>query len=483
MHEILEALQVIRGCGWGGAVRRLNMCTSKTTGNCSGRIYFKNLAEVILGILALFIFSASPALGQDSCASGQDSWWNTASFGGGYVIKHDFDPQNPASLSANKFIDNVDYLSDRSYIFEGMVIQAITANSVETNAALFQLTPNSVEIYQKLLREGGKKRYLGRLLFGPISALTWSRYATRDNAVFFRGATNDQFIIEMRLNSDSMLMMRVKTPGTLPPTLNVTFEPAIAATYTSGYAGGNVMHLDDKGGVSLHPIGGILDDCPELIANGWRFRLSNGQNFWVSVFPPKPFDWEKARERLFWEWGCQGDQGAYPSNATIDSVNQTPFAFNNKTNVLLLQGGEYLWQNWNAAFEPRYPTEFSRIITHAHQSNMRVVVYASPFYFTKGHPNFNGIEWQPCDPAQDSFVWKVSMQGENSQTYLAAISKLLNDYPGVDGIYFDEIYPLNLPESYAVIRETRKLLGSDKRIMYHTTQGTTISPWAGGRTP
>ena len=76
-------------------------------------------------------FSASPALAQDS--------WRNQLYPGGYIIQHGFDPNNPASISANKFIDNVDYLSYPSYVYEGMVIQAVTANSVETNAALFQL--------------------------------------------------------------------------------------------------------------------------------------------------------------------------------------------------------------------------------------------------------------------------------------------------------------------------------------------------------
>ena len=85
-------------------------------------------------------------------------------------------------------------------------------------------------MYQKLFAEGGSKRHLGRLVFGPISALTWTRYAIRDNAVLFQGSTKDQFIIEMRINSDSLVMMRVRTPGNPPPPLNVTFEPAIVAT-------------------------------------------------------------------------------------------------------------------------------------------------------------------------------------------------------------------------------------------------------------
>jgi len=53
----------------------------------------------------------------------------------------------------------------------------------------------------------------------------------------------------------------------------------------------------------------------------------------------------------------------------------------------------------------------------------------------------------------------------------------LTDHPGVDGIYFDEMYPLNLPESYRVIRTTRKILGSNRRIIYHSTVGPTASPW------
>ena len=58
-------------------------------------------------------------------------------------------------------------------------------------------------------------------------------------------------------------------------------------------------------------------------------------------FPPKPFNWEKASQRVFWQWGCDStatQSGAYPTNADIDDVNQTPFGSNNKTNILLFAG-------------------------------------------------------------------------------------------------------------------------------------------------
>ena len=124
----------------------------------------------------------------------------------------------------------------------------------------------------------------------------------------------------------------------------------------------------------------------------------------------------------------------------------------------------------------RFPDELNRIITHAHQSNMKVVVYASPHYFTKGS-SFDGREWNPCFGTGTGDPVGLELGG-NSSSYLDALSKLLNDYPELDGVYFDEIYPFNLPESYAVTRETRKLLGSGKIIMYHNTQGTAGSPWS-----
>ena len=91
---------------------------------------------------------------------------------------------------------------------------------------------------------------------------------------------------------------------------------------------------------------------------------------------------------------------------------------------------------------------------------MKVVVYASPHYFTKGS-SFDGREWNPCFGAGTGDPVGLELGG-NSSSYLDALSKLLNDYPELDGVYFDEIYPFNLPESYAVTRETRKLLGSGK---------------------
>jgi len=113
---------------------------------------------------------------------------------------------------------------------------------------------------------------------------------------------------------------------------------------------------------------------------------------------------------------------------------------------------------------------------------MRVVAYASLFISLNIIPNFGGREWNPCLDSSDKIMKNIftNMLGENSQSYLAALSKLLNTDPQLDGIYFDEIYPFNLPESYAVMRQTRKLLGSGRRIMYHTTQGTAASPWYGG---
>jgi hypothetical protein len=108
---------------------------------------------------------------------------------------------------------------------------------------------------------------------------------------------------------------------------------------------------------------------------------------------------------------------------------------------------------------------------------MRVVVYASPYYFTKDSLSWNGYEWNPCPTVNKPGNAVAIPFGENSNSYLAAVETLLKNYPGVDGIYFDEIYSLNLPESYAVIRKVRKLLGSDRRIIYHNTTGAVADPW------
>ena len=66
------------------------------------KFIYRVYASTFFSILTWFTFSASPAMAQDS-------WWNQL-YPGGYIIQHGFDPNNPASISANKFIDNVDYL-------------------------------------------------------------------------------------------------------------------------------------------------------------------------------------------------------------------------------------------------------------------------------------------------------------------------------------------------------------------------------------
>ena len=436
------------------------------THRCSTTAGIPNCARILFAIPLVLADLWGGVRAEETCWAGQNSTMV-------YCTQSGFDASHPAALSADRFLDDPDYRSDASYGFAGMEIVASTPTSVDTNAARFELLEHWIDLYQKPQSGGNGMRHLARLRLGPFSGpIQWDRTDVRPRAVFFRG-TVGAFSVELRIHADSLLMLRVHaaTDLSLFPWTDA-FDPAYEVE-----SGGQVMLCDGVGGVSLHPIGGLTAGGPfgvtrddeavyDPTLESWFVHLSAGQNVWVSVFPPKPFDWDIAKERIAW------DYSGYPTESLIDGVLGTGFGSNDARNILLLQS-EAIWEHWNLGFEPTGGgTELNRVVEQAEARDLRTVVYASPYYFTKNHPlpAVRDQEFTAPDAIYVPF-------GENSVDYIDAVRQLLEDYPDIEGIYLDEIYPLNLPESYALVLEVRRLLGPGRRLMYHNTLGTAVNPW------
>ena len=163
----------------------------------------------------------------------------------------------PTSLSTTWIISLTPPMSMKAWLYKPLPLTASRPMRHTFFSCLIVL-----KCTQKLFARGASKRHLGRVsCFEPISGpnVEPGTPIRDERGVVSRSRRRDQFIIEMRINSDSLVMMRVKNAReSTPPPLNVTFEPAIVATYAPHYENdgkpaetGHIMHMDEKGGVSL----------------------------------------------------------------------------------------------------------------------------------------------------------------------------------------------------------------------------------------
>ena len=212
---------------------------------------------------------------------------------------------------------------------------------------------------------------------------------------------------------------------------------------------GKWMLMDEEGGFGVYPVAKKSASAPVFSKLPWdiAYEFTGGDEAWLSVFPPRPFNWDRAMEPLEHDGANEG-AGAYPTNDQIASAAKY-------CKVLTLHAG--IWQDvpedvkakmtpimhtqkylghpqpWlSAKHVPLNMTEFIRVRDEAHKRGMKVLVYLSPYYST----------------APDIY---------------AEMQRVLSEYQ-VDGLYFDGISK-DFRKSYAVIRRTREILG-DNRILY-----------------
>jgi hypothetical protein len=245
----------------------------------------------------------------------------------------------------------------------------------------------------------------------------------------------------LTFQGDSLVILKLKE--------NV--KTSFTGFFTPAYhfeKGGKWILMDEDGGFGVYPVAKKTTSAPVFLKPPWDivYEFTGGDEAWLSVFPPRPYNWNRAFEPIEHE-GLE-DAYAYPSNDQIAAAAKY-------CKVLTLHAG--IWQDapedvkakvasilhtqkyashpqpWlTPKHVPFDMKEFIRVRDEAHKRGMMVVVYVSPFYST----------------APDIF---------------AEMQRVLNEYK-VDGLYFDGT-SMDFRKSYAIARRAREILG-DNRILY-----------------
>jgi len=260
--------------------------------------------------------------------------------------------------------------------------------------------------------------------------------------------------LTLRINGDSLFMLHAHEP------VGAVVHSAIRPAWNGSY-GSNHLLVDEWGGFGLYCSRLKMEDgytpAGPVVAT---YPLVPDDVLWVGVCPPKPYDWGRSLADNIVVHGS-GTNG-YPSDDELRSWK----AYGN---IAMLCSEVMLWKDWNLDFIPREgPGEFARVRKTLHDVGMRLVVYASPYYFFKGTPlEKNAMNKYP-DFKTTFFPNPGCKSGENMGLFMQAIGKLVREHRP-DGLYFDGQYADSAAALYALARETRALLGEEGICEWHST--------------
>jgi hypothetical protein len=368
----------------------------------------------------------------------------------------------------------------------GMIVESVLNHDgqtiVETTGAIYVIDSGRgrVHIEQKI----GKRRRLATL-HGKVES--------------FAGATSDAVALatlqvehhspgsvvlrtpdgrtRMQINGDSLFSLSSDAETWM--TLRIEFNPEFQS-----HANGHSMYMDSLGGITVHPLRdhnrpAAFPPRPQGVCsteNGRMvdiLRVEPGEELWLSVAPTRAFEWMKSFTSIYWHRGSGTEfwtQGNSPLPWTPDTAWPDDEAYLNRIaeefDILHLQAECALWQNWTHGYTPRFPEKARRCLNIAHAAGLKVVVYASPFYFLSGTP-FETLKLN--DPEWPREWWRCgNYHGDNWEKYTEAVAKLISEYC-VDGIYFDSSFLLSLANSYKMTRRIRHILGKDRILYDHCT--------------
>lgn len=344
----------------------------------------------------------------------------------------------------------------------GETVRIDTTGTVFT----FDKKARAISVQQRL----PKPRPAVTLSFGGGSTWEGLTIVDRDTGAAWLATEGDQLLA--RVNCDSLLMFASTEPTTL--TVQLAFEPTSFVSFADRY-----LFLDNYGGVGLYPltlrtfdIGSeiemvtpITDRRKCCVAPDGRvsYRLAANEVFWVSVAPPKPYNWHKlpsqGRNFAFHSWF----EGRAPSDEEIGRWAKF-------CNVLLLQSPDgslyHQRKDWRPpgtgamtdTLTPIDSAEFTRVVTTAHARGMKVVVNAGAMYFRAELPK------EKTAQGESRFVRGPAAR--NFPGLYAAVKRLREEHP-IDGAYFDELYPANTVRAYLAARRMRELFGDEGVMIEH----------------
>jgi hypothetical protein len=239
--------------------------------------------------------------------------------------------------------------------------------------------------------------------------------------------------LDLGIQCDSLIVIAASAPQP------VTCASPIAGKWAR-YEQGNVLAIDDLGGVGIYPhvIPGSgaqveVPTMPDLSKAGWTctHNVGGSVRLGVSIFPSRPYDWEKS-----FTWRLCHTGGACPPDNVLEKWSQ--FA----THVCLHASA--MWegpQEWCGPYKHRDAADFRRCIVTCRRLGMTVIPYMSPWYY-----RIRDV---------DAFMKELT---EQKAEY------------GFGGIYYDGLWYDDWIESYRVMRRTRELF-RDGCVYIHTTIG------------
>ena len=233
--------------------------------------------------------------------------------------------------------------------------------------------------------------------------------------------------VTLRLQGDSLIILKTHKD------MNVAFEGLFSPVYHA-HKDGKWLFIDQQGGFGIYPTRKKRTKSPALKQPAWRldYDLKKGDEVWVSVFPPRPYNRERSFESLAHEGGRNPlEKYAYPSDELIQSAARYCKVF---------AVHSYIWPGGDRApwlipqFVPSDVKRFSRMREAVRRSGMKLVLYVSPYYY----------------------------RGED---FFGEIRQLL-DEDKMDGAYFDGV-SMDFRKSYRAMRHARRILGPDRILYVH----------------
>lgn len=331
---------------------------------------------------------------------------------------------------------------------------------------VFDSAAGVLSIGQRLIRE----RPVACVTFPP-KCLENLKIEGRESGAALLSARNGK--LQMRVNGDSLLMIRDSEPLTLA--WKAEFAPACVRQYA-----GNVMLLDEYGGIGaffatgpLNRFGGVgghpSTGLEAVAVSGYptvSHELTPGQILWITVAPPKPYPWDQSlRDRVVWHWS---KESGYPSDSQIEDWRRYG-------NILLQQSEVMLWKDWMLRFIPRNGIEeFERVVRTCRRFGMRNIVYTSPFYFLAG----TDMEDKAINSHDQTYVepFTPTGLGQNWPLFLSEIRRVMREYRP-SGLYFDGMYN-NIVRTYLLARKAREVVGDSGLLEFHATSNQGPSPCA-----
>jgi len=220
---------------------------------------------------------------------------------------------------------------------------------------------------------------------------------------------------------------------------------------------GKWIFIDADGGFGIYPVAKKQSSVPVLAKPTWgvAYELAEREETWVSVFPPRPFDWQRALAAIehdglpaeFTTAQLEG-VGAYPSKDMIEDAAKHCKVYNLHA---------YIWQD-----APEEVKERLTPIKHTEKYIGYPQPWLTPKHVPLNMPEFIRVRDQVHAYGMNLVVY-LSPEYSSAPDIFAEMQRVLDEYK-VDGLYFDGISD-DFRKSYAVIRRTREILG-DNRILY-----------------